>query len=195
MTERPWIKSAAELAEALAATEATPGGGSAAAAAGAFGCGLGRMAAGITLGGKNVEEARREGLGRLLRELEGDSAGFLRLAAEDAEAFEAVMAALKLPKAEPGRAERLERALQGAAEVPLKTAAAAAEALESVLRGASLASPYVASDMACAAHLLRAAALCALENVAVNLGPMKDAGAAASLKARAEALRRRVQGA
>ena len=80
----------------------------------------------------------------------------------------------------------MQDALKHAAEVPLKTAQAAAGALAVARTAAPLAGAAVASDMNCAMHLLKAAALCAAENVRINLGGIKDAGAAKDLAERLE---------
>ena len=47
----------------------------------------------------------------------------------------------------------------------------------------------VASDMTCAAHLLRAAGICALENVYINISLLKDQAAADRLEGEARAVR------
>jgi glutamate formiminotransferase len=181
-----WRRAGAILAEALASTDATPGGGSAAAVSAAMGCGLGQMALGITLKSKKLDPAARPELERARAALGEMRARFDVLAAHDAEAFDRFMAALGLPKDDPARAVRMQDALKHAAEVPLKTAQSAAGALAVARAAAPFAGPAVASDMNCAMHLLKAAALCAAENVRINLGGIKDAGAAKDLEGRLE---------
>ncbi|MDE2292596.1 MAG: glutamate formimidoyltransferase, partial [Elusimicrobia bacterium] len=180
-----WEAAAERLAAAFASVEPTPGGGSAAGTAGAIGCALGQMAAGISSASKKVDAARREALDSAregLRSLQGE---FHRLTSDDAASFDAVMAALKRPKDDPARADAVQGSLKKAAEVPLETARCAAEALRRVRETSGKAVGTVASDMNCAAHLLRAAALCALENVEINAGSLKDAEAAKTLRAEA----------
>lgn len=179
-----WQEAAAVVANALANTDATPGGGSAAGIAGAMGCGLGAMAVGITLKSKKLDEERRSRLEEALRAFQSRRSDFERLTAEDAEAFDAFMAAMSLPKDDPKRAQRMQEALKHAAEVPLQTAAAAAEALKLAADAQPLAGAAVASDINCAAHLLRAAARCAAENVRINLGSLKDPGVVKALEQR-----------
>lgn len=186
-----WREAGARVADALASTEPTPGGGAAACLAGAMGCGLAGMAASISLGSKKLDPASRPELERLRAAFEAARADLLRLAGEDAAAFDAVMAALKLPKDDPSRPERLQAALLGAARVPLEAARRAASARDDARRAAPLCSAHVASDAACAAHLLAAAIRCAIENVRINTGSLKDRGAAERLDREADELWRR----
>lgn len=178
-----WKKAGAVVAGALANTDATPGGGSAAAVVGAMACGLGEMAIGITLRSKKLEEAKRPPLTEALGILGGMRRRFESLAADDSAAFDLFMAAMTLPKDDPARPARMQEALVHAARVPLSTAQLAAEALAAAEKSAPSAGQAVASDINCAIHLLRAAIRCAGENVRINLGGIKDASAAAELKA------------
>lgn len=176
-----WKDCADKLVEAFASTEPTPGGGAAAGTVGALGCALGQMAAGISLRSKKADEDRRRALreadgelGRLRSELQG-------LTSEDAEAFGAVMAAYKLPKG-PDRPAKIQEGLQRAADVPLRTARASLAGLRLIRRSKEKTLGTVSSDMDCAAHLLRAAVLCALENVSINISLMKDENEAGRLR-------------
>lgn len=184
-----WRGAAEIFTSALASTDPTPGGGSAAGVAGAMGCALGRMAAGISAAKKKIEEDRRSGLRRARAEFEHFQERMMKLTSEDAAAFEEVMEAYKIPRDSSERAGRLEASLKKAAEVPLDTARTALKALVLVRENKELTVGTVGSDMNCAAHLLRSAGLCALENVEINLGLMKDEGTRNKLAAEAEALR------
>ncbi len=179
-----WKAAGRSVAEAMANTDATPGGGSAAAISGAMGCGLGQMAVGITLKSKKLEEAKRPALIAAHKSLGEMRATFDRLADDDAAAFDLFMAAMSLPKDDASRPAKMQDALKHAAEVPLKTAQIAAGALAVAKQAAPLAGAAVASDINCAMHLLKAAALCAAENVRINLGGIKDASAAQDLEGR-----------
>ncbi|TBR21109.1 glutamate formimidoyltransferase [bacterium] len=185
-----WEEAAERLTAAFASTEPTPGGGSAAGTAGAIGCALGQMAAGISAASKKVDGVRKEALEAAKEGFKSLQGEFQRLTGDDAASFDAVMAAIKLPKDDPARGEKVQAALKSAAEVPLETARRAVEALRRVQESAGQAVGTVASDMACAAHLLRAAALCALENVEINAGSLKDPAAAAALRKAAADVRR-----
>lgn len=181
-----WREAGRIVAEALANTDATPGGGSAAAISAAMGCGLGAMATGITLKSKKLDPAKKPELERASAAFDEYRARFDALAGDDAQAFDLFMAAMSLPKDDPARAGKMQDALKHAAEVPLKTAQQAAGALAVARAAAPLAGPAVASDMNCAIHLLKAAAQCAAENVRINLGGIKDASAAKDLEGRLE---------
>ncbi len=177
-----WMGAGRLVAEALSNTDATPGGGSAAAISGAMGCGLGEMAIGITLKSKKLDEAKRAPLASARKELGELRATFDRLAADDAAAFDRFMEAMSLPKEDASRPAKMQAALLHAAEVPLKTAQISAEALAVARQAAPLAGAAVASDINCAIHLLKAAAQCAAENVRINLGGIKDSSAAKGLE-------------
>lgn len=181
-----WMAAGRLMAEALSNTDATPGGGSAAAVSGAMGCGLGEMAIGITLKSKKLDEAKRPALTAAHKALGEMRATFDTLASDDAAAFDLFMAAMSLPKEDASRPAKMQAALVHAAEVPLKTAQIAAGALAVAKQAAPLAGAAVASDINCAIHLLKAAAQCAAENVRINLGGIKDPSAAKGLESSLE---------
>jgi len=183
-----WLEASDILSKALANTEPTPGGGSAAAAAGAMGCALGAMALGISLKSKKLDAAKRPALEQALQAMERGREDFQKLAAEDAQSFEGFKKAQALPKDDPARAGKMQEALAAAAEVPLRTAAAAQEAHAAAKALAAVVSPAVASDLNCALHLLKAAALCAAENVRINTSGLKDREKARALDARLDSL-------
>ncbi len=122
----------ADLLTAFSSDAPTPGGGTAAALTAAMGAALAEMVAALTLSKEKyaaVHEAVRPiaGLARRSRmELQ-------RLAHEDAEAYDAVVAARRLPKDTPDqqkvRARKTSEANHLAADVPMRTARAAARLL------------------------------------------------------------------
>ena len=179
-----WREAAETIAQALSTTDATPGGGSAAGISGAMGCALGEMAVGITLKSKKLDPAKRPDLEQSRAAFALWRLEFRRLTDADAAAFDAFMSAMGLPKEDSSRAGRMQEALAHAAEVPLQTASTAARAFEEAARVAPLAGSAVVSDINCASHLLKAAALCAAENVRINIGGLKDKDAAADLERR-----------
>lgn len=192
--ERGWESSAVRVADAFASEDPTPGGGSAAGVSGAIACALGEMACGVSLGGKKAEGAGRAALAAAAAAFRAARGRMHELTSEDAAAFDAFMATLKLPKDDPARPGRMRDALVRAGEVPLETARASLAALGMVREAAPLAAGTVASDMNCAAHLLRAAALCALENVRINADSLKDAEAADRLREAAAAVEAELAG-
>ncbi|MBI5244698.1 MAG: glutamate formimidoyltransferase [Elusimicrobia bacterium] len=186
--ERGWESAAMRMTEAFADVSPTPGGGSAAAVSGALACALAQMASGVSVRSKKADEARKVLLAGAIQAFDALRQRLHRLAGEDAASFDGVMEALKIPKEDPRRAPAMAGAFERAAEVPLKTAAASLEALEKLQAAEGLAVGSVASDMNCARHLLRAAVLCALENVRINVSSIRDPGAAQRLTERARAL-------
>lgn len=168
-----WQAGADRLIDALSDTSPTPGGGSAAAVAGAMGCALGQMAIGITLQSRKLEDSKRPALKTALERLGEFKSELQACVREDAKAFDLFMETRKIPKDDPSRASKMQQALHYAAEVPLKTARLAAGAAKTLDACGNI-SPGVASDQKCAGHLLRAAIKCASENVIINLGSIQD---------------------
>jgi formiminotetrahydrofolate cyclodeaminase len=103
----------------------------------------------------------------------------LRLAREDSDAYDGVVAARRLPKETPDqkaeRGRRLDEANRRATEVPMRTAQAAAGLLAALPELVEKGAPGAASDAGSAALLLEAAAEAALLNVGINLSGIADA--------------------
>lgn len=163
--------------EAVASPDPTPGGGSCAALAGALAAGLGEMVAVKSVQKKSLAE-HAETLGRHACALAGLKQQLQSAIDRDAAAFDAVMAAFKLPKAseteKKERAQAIEQATCGATEVPLEVARNAAETLDHLKQLEPISSPSMASDLKTGAHLAVAALRGALENVAINLDSLPD---------------------
>ncbi len=186
-----WRAAARAVCEALATTDATPGGGSGAGISGAMGCSLGLMAIGISLKSKKLDPAKRPPLEAAETGLRRLKDRLFELTDRDAKAFDGFMEAAALPKEDPSRAGKMQAALAHAAEVPLETTSTAADAFETCARVRDAVSSAVASDLNCALHLLMAAAHCAAENVRINVGSLKDQAKSADLERRlAQALSR-----
>jgi glutamate formiminotransferase/formiminotetrahydrofolate cyclodeaminase len=101
---------------------------------------------------------------------------FLELVDEDTAAFNVVMDAVRMPKAEgaerSARSAALAEATLAAAAVPLETLTASAQTLTLAGVLVGRANPAAASDLGVAVELARAAAEGALLNVAINLGSL-----------------------
>jgi glutamate formiminotransferase/formiminotetrahydrofolate cyclodeaminase len=177
--------------ERLASSEPTPGGGTAAAVAGAAGASLVAMVARLTEGKKGFE-----GLEGRMREIEGASdearRSLLRLADRDAASFDNVMAAYRSPKEteEDKRVRHLaiQKAMWGAAKVPLETARIAVSVLGLARVVTETGNPSAASDGAAAAELLAGACRAAVRNVEINVGSIRDPDAAQALRSEGESL-------
>lgn len=156
----------------VAAPTPTPGGGSVAAVTGALASSLAAMVANLTLGKKKYA-AHHDTLRGLKRQADSLRNELLALARADAEAFEAVLRAQRLPDEVSDGAGRREAALAEAnlqaARVPLRTAEACAELLEIALGAAKYGNPNAVTDAGVAGLLARAAAEGAILNVEINL--------------------------
>ena len=150
-----------DFIQALASAQPTPGGGSAAAVAGAMGTGLLIMVAGLPRTRGNSDEERAE-LAAVRERLLPLADALERCADHDSEAFNAVMAAYRLPKSsdeeKAARKAAITSAMRAATEVPLDTLRLAVEALESAETVATMGNPSAASDAGVGAGLLLAAA-------------------------------------
>jgi len=171
---RTALESPAEFLDALASREPVPGGGSAAALAGAMGASLVAMIANLTLGKKKYEAAEAR-MRSILGRAEALRAELFGLVRTDTEAYARVMEAYKLPKDAPERAAAIERALQGAAAPPLRMAELCAETCELSAEAVAIGNRNAISDGGGGALLAEAAALLAADNVRINLGGVGDA--------------------
>ena len=149
-----------EFLDALAAPSAAPGGGSAAAAAGAMSSALGSMVCRLS----KLDAAQ----------FEADRTFFTSAVQRDADAYNSVVAAYRLPKDDAGRSAAISTALQLATSVPLEVAERA-HALAARLSALGAESPdKFASDVETARDLAAAARGGALANVRINLDAIKD---------------------
>ena len=171
--------------DALASDSPTPGGGTAAAVAGAMGAALAEMVAGLTLSKEKYADSH-EAVRPIAEAAQLARAELVRLAREDSEAYDAVVAARRLPKdTEAQKAERAQKiaaANKHAAEVPMRTAAASARLLAALPELAEKGNPNAVSDAGAAALLLDACLEAALLNVGINLSGIEDAAFVAEMQ-------------
>ena len=167
----------AQLLAALASPDPTPGGGTAAAIAGAMGTSLLVMVTGLAKSKTNTDD-EKAALAKARAALEPITRRLADLADADAQSFNAVMAAYRLPKAsdeeKSARTQAIQTALRGATEVPLQTLRACADALAHGRIVAEHGNQSAASDAGVAIGLLTAAAEGAAANVRINLTGLKD---------------------
>ena len=161
----------------LAAGTAAPGGGAAAAYAGAMGAALVAMVARLTLGRKKYAEVEAQTT-EILNQAER-LRGELRAAVdEDSAAFEQVLSAFKLPKETPeqeiARGKAIETATLQAAQIPLIVAEKAVGVMALAERMAALGNLNAISDAASAAALAKAALDSAGCNVRVNVASLHE---------------------
>ncbi len=167
----------------LAADTATPGGGAAAAYSGAMAAGLVSMVAKLTVGRKKYARVETE-MKKVLKQSEKLRDELTMAISDDTAAFDAVMDAFKLPKEtvkeQAARSKAIQKAMSGAATVPLKTARAAAKTLDLAAIAAAKGNINAISDSGTAAHLCHTALSGAALNVKINANSIKDRKKAAS---------------
>ena len=166
--------------QALASAQPVPGGGGAAALAGALGAALGAMVGELTVG-KPKYAAVEEKIQTLTAQAKDVAAVLLALADEDAQAFLPLSRAYGIPKDDPGRAGEMERCLRLAAQPPLEMVRACCRAIELMEGFAAMGSRLAVSDAAAGAALCRGALYAAAVNVKVNTKSMADRAYAAGL--------------
>jgi formiminotetrahydrofolate cyclodeaminase len=173
-----------DLLAAFRASQPTPGGGSAAALAGAVGASLLAMVGGLPKSHAKTEED--------IERLAASQAQAARLSDRlsvlvdrDSEAYDMVVAAYALPKAteeeKRARSAQVQLALRGATDAPLDVMRACADAIEQGVVIAELGNRNAASDLQVGLELLLAAQRGARLNVEVNLGMLKDAAYVAAV--------------
>ena len=177
--------------EALASSASTPGGGRAAAVAGAAGAALVAMVGRLT-DGKQGYEASWERMREIVAAADEARAAFLSLADRDTAAFDAVMDAFRMPKDDDEdrvtRSEAIQRAYVDAAGVPAEVARRAVDLMGAAVEAVESGNANAASDGVAAANLLFAAAQAALANVVINASSFRDKTAARRLRSEADAL-------
>ena len=166
-----------EYLEKAAAGTAVPGGGSVAALNASLAAGLTEMVANLTIGKKSYEAVTEE-----MNDITTRAAELRKkLTAaidQDAEAYSAVMAAFKLPKAtDPEmalRRQEIQKAFKQAALVPLEVAIDAVKVIDLAGRAIDSGNKNAVTDGVVAAMNARTAALAALYNVKINLVSIED---------------------
>ncbi|HMB22345.1 MAG TPA: glutamate formimidoyltransferase [Anaerolineales bacterium] len=163
--------------EELAAPTATPGGGSAAAYAGAMGAGLVAMVAGVTLGKKKYAEveAQMQAIRVMAESLRKE---LTQAVDDDSSAFEAVMGALKLPKETEEQQTKRNAAIHvatlNAAHVPLRVAKDVVKVMELACKCAKEGNVNAISDSMSGFAMSRAALTAASYNVKINVNSLAD---------------------
>ncbi len=166
-----------DFENAIKSSEPTPGGGTVAAVALGQAAALVSMVAELTLASDRWEDAHAEAAEA--RAVAADIMPWAsHLADADAEAFDAVVDAFKLPKGNDEekavRKQAIRTATLGAAEVPFETAQHACALLPHVLAMAERGNSNAASDAGVASLMATAAAKGAVFNVIINLNSLPE---------------------
>ena len=174
-----------EFDDALASNAPAPGGGGAAALAGALAAALGSMVCNLTAGKKSYAQYEEDNQ-KALQHLEAARKHLLTLIDEDARAFAPLQKYLSLPKDDPERKAHMDAALRVACYVPTDVlytcedvAGLLAPLSEHGLRGA-------VSDVGVGLELCRAAMRAARMNILINASIMPDEVFAMTLRRECE---------
>src|SRR4029077_12577875 len=159
--------------------------------AGALAASLGQMVAGLSRKKKSQAGFVNE-LSEALDQLRRGAAELAEAIDRDAAAYDAVVVAYKLPdesaEEKRQRAEAVQRATRGAAEVPLQVAERSVALFERLGQLASIAAASMKSDLEVARLMAAAGARGALANVEINLDSIADPGYVKSMRATSAAL-------
>ena len=150
----------------VASKSPTPGGGSVSAISGAMAAALVEMVCNLTASQRDIKTIKSK-VYKLRKEL-------MKLADEDAEAYDGVVSAFKISKNNPKRKQKIQTAFKKATLIPLETAKKSGEVLDFAERVLEIGNKNALSDSKVAVYLSRAAIKGALENVNINLSSIKD---------------------
>jgi glutamate formiminotransferase/formiminotetrahydrofolate cyclodeaminase len=180
-----------DLAHAVSAAVPAPGGGSVAAICGALSAGLSAMVSALSYERKGTE-GRREAFARLGGEAQSLKSRLLDAVDADADAFDRLIEANRLPRGNDDerrtREDAVRAATLGAIEVPLSVMRDSVKALELAGEMARDGLASALSDAGVAALAAGAAAEGAYYNVRINLPGLDDQAASARLRSESEGL-------
>ncbi len=166
-----------EFLDKTESNEPVPGGGSIAALSSALSAALSAMVANLTVGKKNYEAVSEE-MEAIAKKMSAFKQEFVDLIDKDANSFDKVMKAYKLPKeTDEEKAERsrlIQEGMAYAASVPLEVAAKTSELFDMIEVLVQKGNANAQTDALVAAMMARTAILSALYNVKINLGSIKD---------------------
>ena len=181
--------------EAVAAPTATPGGGSVSALAGAMAASLGQMVAGLSRKKKSQAAFVNE-LSAELEHLRRSSEELAKAIDRDAASYDAVLSAYKLPQESAEekavREDAIQKAMRGAAEVPMQVAEHSVALFERLGQLASIAAASMKSDLEVGRLMAAAATQGALANVEINLESIGDTSYVKSMRSKSAGLRERL---
>ena len=186
----------ADVMDAFSSTDPVPGGGSAAALAGAVGASLLLMVAGIpkTKTGAPEETADLAEAAARLHPLRDQ---LLELVDRDSDAYKQVMTAFRLPKGtdaeKAARTQAIDLATRAATETPIDTMRACQQALRGAVVVATNGNRRTTSDIGVGVELLLAALRGARMNVDINLSTLDDGAYTARVSEEAEELGRNAE--
>lgn len=166
-----------EFIDKVTGNDPVPGGGSVSALNGSLAASLAAMVANLTIGRKKYAEVNDE-MEQISARMTEQSAKLLADVDRDAEAYDRVFAAFKLPKEtdeeKAVRKEAIQRETKYAAEVPMEVARTASELLPMIDAAARRGNSNAVTDATVAMMCARTAVIGALLNVRINLTSITD---------------------
>ena len=158
-----------KILDSIASDSPTPGGGSVAALTLAHAHALAAMVANLTLKAEKWSEGH-EIAKQILDNSQVCIDESIKLAENDSQAFDAVIAAYRIPKDDSSnRTKSIREATIGAAIVPLETVQASLDLLDKILPFSSVCNANALTDLAAAGELSFSAAKIAQLNVRINI--------------------------
>ena len=166
-----------EFIDKVTGNDPVPGGGSVSALNGSLAASLAAMVANLTVGRKKYAEVNDE-MEQISARMTEQSAKLLADVDRDAEAYDRVFAAFKLPKEtdeeKAVRKEAIQRETKYAAEVPMEVARTASALLPMIDAAARRGNSNAVTDATVAMMCARTAVIGALLNVRINLTSITD---------------------
>jgi len=167
-----WNQGINAYIDALASDNPAPGGGSAAAAAGALGCALAGMAVKTTLKLKSTPAEIKPALENAARELDASMETFKKLIMQDGLAYQKYVDAKRAAKTDPAVA--MNPFIKEISLTPVNCALEAIKTLKTAANIESGISKIIVSDLNCARYFLGCCIKCAVENMRINLPLVKE---------------------
>jgi formiminotetrahydrofolate cyclodeaminase len=168
------------LKEFLAKTcgsDPVPGGGSISALCGSLSAALAEMVTGLTIGRKKYVDVESE-MKEIAPRMAAAQSRFLQFIDDDADAYDMVFKAFKMPKEsdaeKSARSEAIQVSTLHAAEVPLEVARTAVGIMDDIRLVADKGNQNAITDSCVAMMCARTATFGAILNVRINLSSLKD---------------------
>jgi len=185
-----------EFLDELSTDSPAPGGGSVSALAGSLAAALTSMVAALTHGKKGYEEVFSE-MAELGSKAQKLKQRLLELIDEDTRAFDAVMAAMRLPKKtdeqKAERAHRIQAATVESIKVPLEVMETCMQVMELAGKVATKGNRNSLSDAGVALLQARAGLEGAAYNVLINLPGLEDKEQVSAFRSRVQQLRQQAE--
>lgn len=180
-----------EFIEVTAGKDPVPGGGSVSALVGTLAASLGKMVTGLTIGRKKYVDVQAD-MEAMVPVFTDAITTLLQAIADDAEAYDQVFNAYKLPKEtdqeKAVRSEAIQKGLTHAARVPLSVAERCVSIMPYIREVAEKGNQNAITDACVAMMCARTGALGAILNCRINISSIKDADVAGELASRCDQL-------